>query len=862
MKPKTFAARRKRATDGLVASGLLVITLPLLLAIAGAILLTMGRPVLYRQKRIGYRERPFYVLKFRSMRDLRSPDGTLRPDTERLTRLGRFLRATSLDELPQLINVLRGEMSLVGPRPLLPEYLGAYTTRERTRHDVRPGITGWAQIHGRNQLSWDDRLELDARYVEQSSPSLDRRILRDTVWTVLSRSGLSVDPREAERPLHVERRNREPGGAEALPAGRLNEPTPGGGFVPTLQRATFVKAILHAGIFAASYAISYVVRFDTGIPGRYADVFWSTLPFIVPVRLLTLAAMGEYGSRWRHVSFQDATRLVKAVTISSIAFIATLYLTGQAAGFPRSIVVIDWMVTLLALVAAPSFVRVLHERRRRLRGLRRTRRRTLVVGAGNAAAQIVHQLIRSPDADVRILGLVDDDRSKRFLRLHGLPVLGTTADLPDLTRRLDIDLIVVAIASSSGRANTHRIVKACSDLGVEVKIVPTLAEILRGEAPLSELRDVAPEALLHREPIDFASNVVGQDLTGRSVLVTGAAGSIGAELVRQIAAKGPRRLVLLDQAESPLVTLHRELITGGTDVTLVPVVGDVTRRDTIEATIRANGPDVVFHAAAYKHVPVMEENVLEAVRNNVVGTLETALAAARNGASRFVLISTDKAVRPSSVMGATKRVAERLILGHPELTKSSTTFQAVRFGNVLGSAGSVVPLFQQQIAAGGPVTVTNPDMTRFFMTIPEAVQLVLLASSLPEARGRVSLLEMGSPVRILDMAEKLIRLSGFEPYTDIPITFTGTRPGEKLHEELMSDVEDTVPTVDERIRMVQTDHSEVGPISTELAGLMEALERLDEPAVLDRLVRMVPECVSPLRERAGDARATSERRLA
>ncbi|MDH3224580.1 MAG: polysaccharide biosynthesis protein [Gemmatimonadota bacterium] len=572
--------------------------------------------------------------------------------------------------------------------------------------------------------------------------------------------------------------------------------------------------------------------------------------------------MGEYGSRWRHVSFQDATRLAKAVTFSSVAFIGAVYFFGQATSVPRAIIFIDWMVTLLALVAAPSLVRALHERRRRRRGLGQTRRRTLVVGAGNAAAQIVHQLLRSPDTDIEIVGLVDDDRSKRFLRLHGLPVLGTTADLPTLRSRLGIDLIIVAIASSEGGAQIRRIVANCADLGVAVKIAPTLGEILRGEAPLSELRDVAPEALLAREPIDFRTTVVDSHLAGRCVLVTGAAGSIGTELVRQIADRGPGALILLDQAESPLVALQREIETGRGDVTLVPVVGDVTHRDTMEAIMRSHTPDVVFHAAAYKHVPVMESNVLEAVRNNVIGTFETAAAAARHGASRFVLISTDKAVRPSSVMGATKRVAERLVLGHPQLSASGTTFQAVRFGNVLGSAGSVVPLFQQQIAAGGPVTVTNPDMTRFFMTIPEAVQLVLLASSLPEARGRVSLLEMGAPVRILDMAEQLIRLSGFEPHTDIPITFTGTRPGEKLHEELMSDIEDTVPTVDERIRIVQTDDSEAGPVADELRELAVALGRRDEAAVLDRLVRMVPECVPPLLDRARGDRAGPERRLA
>ena len=407
-----------------------------------------------------------------------------------------------------------------------------------------------------------------------------------------------------------------------------------------------------------------------------------------------------------------------------------------------------------------------------------------------------------------------------------MPVLGTTRELDRLVLEHRIELLVVAIAAAT-REEMRKIAERCAGVKVEFKIVPSLLELMDGKARLSQLRSVSVEDLLGRPSVRLDLQQVDRDVHGRVVLITGAAGSIGSELARQVAAFGPARVILLEQAESPLFFIEQEIIESHPELEIVPIIADVTDARRIERVFADFQPSIVFHAAAYKHVPMMETNLEEAIRNNVMGTFYVARSAVRHQAAKFVLISTDKAVRPSSVMGASKRVAERIVLGWPEFRRSPTDFRAVRFGNVLGSQGSVIPVFRQQIANGGPVTVTHPEMQRYFMTIPEAVQLVLQASALPEAAGRISMLDMGEPMRILEMAENLIRFSGLEPYTQMPIIFTGVRPGEKLQEDLMSEVEHAVQTPVEKVRVVQTDEADETAIRDGLAALDEALEASD-----------------------------------
>jgi FlaA1/EpsC-like NDP-sugar epimerase len=424
-------------------------------------------------------------------------------------------------------------------------------------------------------------------------------------------------------------------------------------------------------------------------------------------------------------------------------------------------------------------------------------------------------------------------------------VLGTVKDLPVLGNQLRAEFAIIALDAAES-PEMRRVVDQCIAAGLEFKTLPSLHELLDGTAGVSQLRNVRIEDLLGRTPVNLDLSPVRADLQNRVILLSGAAGSIGSELARQIAPFGPSRLVLLDQAESDLYFVHLELREAYPDLELVPVICDITNQTRLAQVYAQHRPEYVIHAAAYKHVPLMETNVLEAVRNNVLGTLLVATTAVRYGAAKMLLVSTDKAIKPASVMGATKRVAERIIFGLPNLHRSGTDFRAVRFGNVLASKGSVIPLFERQLEAGGPLTVTHPDVQRYFMTIPEAAQLVLQAGSLPETAGAIAMLEMGQPVRILDLAEKLIRFSGKVPGKDVRIVFTGLRPGEKLTEEQISSLEATVPTSSEKIRISQASETAGPDLVQKLSRLFAFLDLGDREGLLATLCDLVPECVPPL----------------
>ena len=610
---------------------------------------------------------------------------------------------------------------------------------------------------------------------------------------------------------------------------------------------------LHLLLIPLGYYAAFSLRFDFRPPRTYVDLFWRTLPYLVALRLACFALFGLFHGWWRHVGMRDLVDLVKATTLSSVLLVVALFMTGDLAGalpgrgLPRSVLVLDWITALVLFGGVRFAVRAFREERL-LPWKQRRGKRTLIIGAGTAAERLLRETQREGEADLCPVAMVDDDPGKQGMRLHGIPVVGSTAQLRELVTKAGIQQLVIAIPSAS-RAEMRGIVQACLETGVDFKIVPSMRELLDGRARLGELRSVQIEDLLGRETIELELEGPTADLAGRTVLVTGGAGSIGSELARQVAGFGPKRLIVLDQAESPLYFANLELRSSHPELDVIPVVADVTDHARIESVFARFQPDFVFHAAAYKHVPLMEDNPVEAVRNNVIGTLCVAQAAARYGADKFVLISTDKAVYPSSVMGATKRLAEQIVLGWPALRDTQTDFRAVRFGNVLGSDGSVIPLFKRQLAAGQPLTITHPEVTRYFMTIPEAVQLVLQAAALPDAGGRICMLEMGEPVRIVELAENLIRLSGLEPYTDVPIVFTGLRPGEKLHEELMSERELTIPTAVSKVRIVQTAEPEPGSLTSGLDRLAAAAAVGSASDILDAIRGLVPECVPPLRER-------------
>ena len=613
--------------------------------------------------------------------------------------------------------------------------------------------------------------------------------------------------------------------------------------IPRLPRGSRTSAVvaIHLVLIALAYVSAFLLRFDFAVPAAEWQRAGETLPILVVVQLAALAALGVYRGSWRHVGLHDLVVLSVATAAGSLAFVASALALGHLPGLPRAVLLLDALLFVTLAGGARLMVRCAHEGR--FSHTPRRGRRTLLIGAGEAAERFLHQSIHGGQHEVHVVGLLDDEPGIRGLCIHGVPVLGAIDDVARVAAQRRADLLVIAIPSATG-AQVQRILALCEASGLEHKILPSLRELLEGHATIGQLRDVQLEDLLGRAPVASDLTGVERDLAGRTVMVTGGAGSIGSELARQIARFGPARLILFEQAESPLYFVHLELATAHPALEIVPAIGDITDRSRVEELFRRYEPDYVFHAAAYKHVPMMEANPAEAVSNNVLGTLRLAECAARHRTRKFVLISTDKAVNPSSIMGTTKRLAELIVLGWPSLRDSGTDFRAVRFGNVLGSEGSVVPLFRRQLAAGGPVTVTHPEVRRYFMTIPEASELVLQAAALPEATHGICMLDMGHPVRIVDLAERLIRLSGLTPYRDVDIVFTGLRPGEKLDEELMSLAEASVPTRVEKIRVVQTEGRTGMALQQGVERLLAALRAESTPLLLRELRALVPEFTS------------------
>jgi FlaA1/EpsC-like NDP-sugar epimerase len=601
--------------------------------------------------------------------------------------------------------------------------------------------------------------------------------------------------------------------------------------------------VLHLLLIVVGYRLAYGLRFDFATPPEEAEVFWISLPLLVLIRLTAYATAGVFRAYWLHFGLQDLLTLAMAVTASSICFVISLFLAHLFPGVPRSVLLVEWASAIFFAGGIPFIARSLREGA--IPFVTPRGRRTLVIGAGERAGQLLRELGRAEEHSLNVVALVDLDGTRQGRSIRGIRVLGTVDNLPALGEQLRAEFAIIALDGHES-PEMRRVVDQCIAAGIEFKTLPSLHELLDGAAGVNQLRNVRIEDLLGRPPVNLDLSPVQADLRNRVILLTGAAGSIGSELARQIARFGPARLVLLDQAESDLYFVHLELREVYPDLELVPVICDITNQTRLAQVFAQSHPDYVIHAAAYKHVPLMETNVLEAVRNNVLGTLLVATTAVRYGTTKLLLVSTDKAIRPSSVMGATKRIAERIIFGLPNLHRSGTDFRAVRFGNVLASKGSVIPLFERQLEAGGPLTVTHPQVQRYFMTIPEAAQLVLQAGSLPETAGAIAMLEMGEPVRILDLAEKLIRFSGRVPGKDIRIVFTGLRPGEKLTEEQISTLEATVPTSSEKIRISQSAENAGPDLVQKLSRLFAFLDTGDREGLLATLCELVPECVPPL----------------
>jgi FlaA1/EpsC-like NDP-sugar epimerase len=608
-----------------------------------------------------------------------------------------------------------------------------------------------------------------------------------------------------------------------------------------------------AVLVAAAWWLAWQLRFDQGLPvyyRRYLD--WDIVLVVIVLTLPVFLASGFYNRWWRYVSTRDMWHAVRGVVLATLTvFLVFTLFELHPVRVPKGVWFIDLLLLLAFITGSRLTARTILERPRPGSIVARGRE-AIVVGAGDAAQLIVKEMLRNPALGYTPIGLVDDDRRKKNLRLHGVRVLGTTAELPQILREHRPDELLIAIPSAPGEVREH-VVEVARSEGVAVKTLPGLAELVAGDFDLTrQLRAVEVEDVLGREPVEVDLEAIADYVTGEVVLVTGAGGSIGSELCRQIARLGPTRLVLVDHAEPALFEIERELVDERGFHAAAAILGDVKDREKVRQVFEKYRPGVVFHAAAYKHVPLMEANPLEAVRNNTLGTRTVAEVAVEFGAKRFVLVSTDKAANAKNVMGQTKALGEWIVESYGARDDVTTRFCAVRFGNVLASSGSVIPIFRRQIANGGPVTVTHREMTRYFMTIPEAVQLVVQAGAIG-GRGRIFVLDMGEPVKIVDLADKMIRLSGKEPGRDIVIEFVGARPGEKLHEELVGDGEAVSPTSHEAI--MQLERAPIDPVWLE--SQLRDLERLaaegDTLEVVGTLARLVR---APTRVRAGAAGAS------
>ncbi|MCX5666843.1 MAG: polysaccharide biosynthesis protein [Candidatus Omnitrophica bacterium] len=589
-----------------------------------------------------------------------------------------------------------------------------------------------------------------------------------------------------------------------------------------------------AVVITFSYIAAYFLRFD-GVPdAQYMDMMVSTLPFLLIIRMAALFYFKLNTSMWQYASVKDLVQIIKAVTVSSVVIVAVTMVIH--AGYPRSVFIIDWLLLVIALSGTRFTVRLTRPLRTRQKNGNGRRKRVLIVGAGDAGEMIARDMVYRYSYNYEVVGFIDDAQNKQRKQIHGVPILGEAGDIPAIVKKRNIEEIIIAIPSATSDER-RGILDYCIKSGAKYRTVPHMSDLIDGTVKVKELREVRLEDLIGRDDILPDKHKIAEYIKGKSVLITGAGGSIGSELCRQVAGLNPGKLILFEKAENPLFYIDMELGRSFEGLRKISLVGDICDKNRVEDVFSEHKPHIVFHAAAHKHVPLMEINGMEAIKNNVFGTKILAEAAAKSGVEKFIMLSTDKAVEPTSIMGVSKSVAELYIMSLWDM--SATKFMAVRFGNVLGSEGSVVPAFKKMIEKGGPITITHPDITRYFMTIPEAAALVMEAGYMGHG-GEIFILEMGKQIKILDLAYDMIKLSGLAPDTDIEIVFTGLRPGEKMYEALVTEDEELLKTPHEKIMVLKSNKERGTNIISCLDVLKQIVTREDSYLLFEQLKKMVP----------------------
>ena len=599
---------------------------------------------------------------------------------------------------------------------------------------------------------------------------------------------------------------------------------------PLLYRKLLI-VLTQLFLFGLAYCCSFLLYFNFDINTPAWKLLLHTLPFVAAIKLVLFYRFGLLRGWWRYTGMSDLLDLTQAATASSLIVFFVSRLLFPAHPYSRALIVLDFAFTILVTGGARFAVRAYTE----TVGTAAAGKRTLIVGASQAGRALAQELKQNPELNYNLVGFVDDDPRKSKIKINGIKVLGCIDDLSQVIFTYDVARVIIAIPSAEGK-QVERVINACRVGNVEFKILPPIADRINGPQ-IGKVRSVRVEDLLGRDPVHLETFAIRNKLQGKTVLITGAGGSIGSELARQVASFGPRKLVLFERSENDLFNIWTSLTAKFPHLHLFPVVGDILDVGMLRETFALYRPDSVFHAAAYKHVPLMERSCFQAITNNIFGSYNVAIVAKQYQVEDFVLISSDKAVNPTNVMGVTKRIAELIMLG---LQRQGTKYMAVRFGNVLASNGSVVPIFERQIASGGPVTVTHPEMKRYFMTIPEAVHLVLQAATMGRG-GEIFVLDMGEPVRILDLAKNLIRLSGLEEERDIKIVFTGLRPGEKLFEELVLQGEDMQTTSHSKIRVLGSREVGLEQVTAWLRELSTLVESKNVNSIITKLRKIVPE---------------------